>query len=174
MVQTDRATTSPPSTHELLATYLRDHRGGAAGGLALVRRCRASNEGTELADVLRRIETEILEETQALELIMSRFAVTPSRLKIAAAKVGEVVGRLKTNGRVFTYSPSSRVLELELLAAGVVTKRSLWRSLNAVVSSHPELVASDLDELELRATAQYETVMQEHAKAAAAAFSSQH
>ena len=171
MVQSDRATTTPPSAHELLTTYLRDHRGGAAGGLALVRRCRSSNAGTELADVLRRIETEIIEDTQSLELIMSRFAITPSRLKTAAGKVGEVVGRLKTNGRVFTYSPSSRVLELELLAAGIVTKRSLWRSLNAVVGSHPELVAAELDELEARATAQYETVMQEHAKAAAVAFS---
>ena len=82
-----------------------------------------------------------------------------------------MVGRLKTNGRLFTYSPSSRVVELELLAAGIVTKRSLWRSLKAVVGSHPELVAAELDELEAMATAQYEMVMQEHAKAAAAAFS---
>ena len=171
MVHSDRATKSPPSAHELLATYLRDHRGGAAAGLALVRRCRSSNAGTELADVLQRIETEILQETQALELIMSRFAVTPSRLKIAGAKVGEVVGRLKSNGRLFTYSPSSRVVELELLAAGIVTKRNMWRSLKAVVSSHPELVASELDELEAMATAQYEMVTQEHAKAAAVAFS---
>jgi hypothetical protein len=63
------------------------------------------------------------------------------------------------------------VVELELLAAGIVTKRNMWRSLNAVVSSHPELVAAELDELEAMATAQYETVMQEHAKAAAQAFS---
>jgi hypothetical protein len=171
MVHSDRATKSPPSAHELLTTYLRDHRGGAAAGLALVQRCRSSNAGTELADVLRGIETEIIEDTQSLELIMARFAVTPSRLKIAAAKVGEVVGRLKSNGRLFTYSPSSRVLELELLAAGIVTKCSLWRALNAVASSHPELLASELDELEARATAQYETVMLEHAKAATRAFS---
>ena len=171
MAQSDQETKSPPSARELLAIYLRDHRGGAEAGLALVRRCRSSNAGTELADVLRRIETEILQEIQALELIMSRFAVTPSRLKIASAKVGEVVGRLKSNGRLFTYSPSSRVVELELLAAGIVTKRNMWRSLNAVVSSHPELVAAELDELEAMATAQYETVMQEHAKAAAQAFS---
>ena len=171
MAHTDQATNSPPSTHELLTTYLRDHRAGAAAGLALVRRCRSSNEGTELDDVLSRIETEIIQETQALELIMSRFAITPSELKIAAAKVGEVVGRLKTNGRLFTYSPSSRVLELELLASAVMTKRSLWRSLKTVVGSHPELVASELDALEAMATAQYEMLMQEHGKAAAAAFS---
>jgi hypothetical protein len=171
MAHSDQTTKSPASAHELLATYLRDHRGGAAAGLALVRRCRSSNAGTELDDVLRRIEAEIIQETQALEQIMARFAVTPSRLKIAGAKVGEVVGRLKTNGRLFTYSPSSRVVELELLTAGIVTKRNMWRALKTVVSSHPELVASELDKLEAMATAQYEMVMEEHAKAAAIAFS---
>ena len=170
MVHVDRATKRPPSVHELLTTYLRDHRGGAAGGLALVRRCRSSNAGTELDDVLRRIETEIIEDTHSLELMMSRFGITPSRFKIAAGKAGEVVARLKSNGRVFTYSPSSRVLELEMLAAGIVTKRSLWRSLHAVASSHPELVATELEDLATRATAQYETVMLEHDKAAVVAF----
>ena len=113
----------------VLEVYFRDHFAGSTAGLALVRRCRRNNAGTELDQVLAGVETEIEEDRRSFQAMMSRLDVTPSAVKSALGSVAEVAGRLKGNGRVIRSSPSSPVVELEGLAAGIVTKRNLWRSL---------------------------------------------
>jgi hypothetical protein len=50
-------------------------------------------------------------------------------VKPAAAVVGERIGLLKPNGRLTSYSPLSRVLELEGLSALLGFNASLWRTL---------------------------------------------
>ena len=42
---------------------------------------------------------------------------------------GELIGRLKANGRFRQRSPLSNVVELELLALGIMGKRKLWEAL---------------------------------------------
>ena len=83
-------------------------------------------------------------------------------------RAGELVGRLKTNGRLSTYSPLSRLLELEMLLAGIDAKRSLWRSLNTAAIG--ELSDFDFDEMERRASSQRTRLIPFHAQAALAAF----
>ena len=56
---------------------------------------------------------------------MDRLGVAQGRLKPLAAVFGERLGRLKLNGRLWGYSPLSRLDELELLQIGVVGKRML-------------------------------------------------
>jgi hypothetical protein len=82
-----------------------------------------------------------------------------------------VLGRLKSNGRIVRRSPSSTVVELEALAAGIVTKANLWRSLRSAAPSHEALDIAELDGLVARATSQLERVVAAHEDAACTAFS---
>jgi len=154
----------------LLATYLRDHAAGAATGLALARRCRRENAGTALEGTLVEIETEIAEDRRSLLDIMSRLGMSPSRLKSALGSLAELVGRLKSNGLLLRYSPSSRVVELEGLMAGVVAKRALWRTLRSIAADRAQLDAGELDRLIERATSQHERLAAAHDRTAPEAF----
>ncbi|MEY2446125.1 MAG: hypothetical protein QOE00_2705 [Ilumatobacteraceae bacterium] len=161
-----------PDPRYLLHIYLRDHQAASKGGISLVRRCRRSNSGTELAVVLEGIEAEIRAAQQALEDLMRGLGAKKSRVKQVVGRGAEVVGRLKSNGRLFHYSPLSRVVELEALASAVFTQRSLWLSLRAVVDHYAVLDAGQLDRLIADATGQYERLLIEHDRAAAVAFGS--
>jgi hypothetical protein len=157
-----------------LAVYLRDHFAGSTAGLALARRCRREYGGTALGEVLASIEAEIDEDRQALQATMSLLGVTPSIFKSALGAVAEPVGRLKSNGRIFRRSPSTPVVELEALAAGILTKRNLWRSLRAAASGLGAgvLDVGELDRLIDRATSQLDRVLAAHEQAARDAFGS--
>mgnify|MGYP007039543037 CR=1 FL=1 len=58
------------------------------------------------------------------------------------------------------------------LAAGIVTKRNLWRSLRAAAATHDGLDAAKLAALIERATTQLECVLAAHEEAARQAFGS--
>ena len=60
---------------------------------------------------------------------MRELSVEPSRAKVAAARVAEILGRLKLNGSIFRPSPLSKVVELEALVVGVRGKEALWTAL---------------------------------------------
>jgi hypothetical protein len=155
---------------DYLATYLRDHRAGAAGGLSLFQRAARANADTELGPLLRQLTTEVEDDCAALEAIMERLGVQPHWLKVAIAPVAERVGRLKLNRHLFRYSPLSRVVELELLIAGVETKRNGWRSLFALAERHEALDQAQLAELIERASSQILRLRDAHRSAATDAF----
>jgi hypothetical protein len=155
-----------------LAVYLRDHFAGSTAGLALVRRCRRENTGTPLATMLADIEAQLDDDRRSLEAMMSRLGIRPSGLKSAIGSLSETVGRLKGNGRLIGPSPSSPVVELEGLAAGILTKRNLWRSLQAAAPTRGGLDTAELDNLIERATSQLERVLAAHEGAAREAFGS--
>ena len=161
---------APNGDDRPLTVYLRDHCAGARAGLALVRRCRREHAGTALDATLADIEAQIEEDRRSLEKMMSRLGVRPSAWKSAVGSLSEMVSRLKGNGRIFRQSPSSAVVELEGLAAGIVTKRNLWRSLRAVAVTSGRLDAAELDTLAARATAQLNSVLDAHVNAARQAF----
>ena len=159
-----------PQPSALLAVYLRDHLAGATAGVSLVRRCRHANRGTDLDGVLAEIEEEIVDDRRTLKEMMAGLRVAESRVKELLGLSAELLGQLKSNGRIFRYSPSSRVVELEALASGVFTKRSMWLSLRAVVDDYGALDSRQLDRLAARAMRQYERLVTEHDRAAVAAF----
>ena len=103
---------------------------------------------------------------------MDRLGVTANPVKSLVAKGAELVGRLKSNGTFPRYSPSSRVIELEGLLAGVDGKRNLWSSLR-LTADRPELDRTELEQLHARATSQHERLTIEHDKAATIAFAAQ-
>jgi hypothetical protein len=71
-----------------------------------------------------------------------------------------------------SYSPLSRVIELEGLAGGVNAKLALWRALRAVVADEPRLEAHALDRLISRAESQLDRIAALHARASKIAFGS--
>jgi len=110
-----------------LPIYLNDHLAGATLGIELVRRTRRENRGGELGEFLAWLETQLVEDRGALLALIDK----PSLAKGSLAWLAEKAGRLKTNGHLLSYSPLSRLLELEGLKAGIEGKLSLWLALES-------------------------------------------
>lgn len=136
-----------------LAIYLNDHLAGATLGVELARRLRSSNEGdAEFGQPLARLCAEIEADCEALVSLMEQLNVKRDPVKPTFAKVAEKLGRLKPNGRLRSYSPLSRVLELEFLSGLVGGKLQLW---NALEQSYGEsLDGFDFHDLAARADSQ--------------------
>nr|WP_239148871.1 hypothetical protein [Streptomyces sp. SID12501] len=62
---------------------------------------------------------------------MFDLGVSTDHSKAALGRLSEKAGRLKPNGRLFSRSPLSDVLELESMLLGVQGKTSCWRPLTA-------------------------------------------
>jgi hypothetical protein len=150
---------------DLLAIYLNDHLAGSTLGVELARRLRGSNRGDpEFGPALAEICAEIEADRETLEAVMGQLGVGQSRLKPLAAVLGERLGRLKLNGRLWGYSPLSRLDELEVLQLGVAGKRRLWRALERTHAG--ELQGFELDALAERASGQLRRLEELHLKAA--------
>ena len=111
----------------LLATYLNDHLAGATAGLELARRSAANNRGSALGPYLANLAQEIDEDRDALLTLMSDLDIGTDRIKVFGGRAVEKLARLKPNGRLLSYSPLSRLLELEGLMLGVRGKLALGR-----------------------------------------------
>ena len=154
---------------ELIAVYLRDHHAGATAGLQLARRSAGSNRGSSYGEELEAIAAEIEEDLRTLERVMEQLGVRPDGVKDRLAWAGERLGRLKRNGTWLSYSPLSRVIELEGLVIGVTGKLALWEALGSVVGDAPGGV--DLEAMRARARDQRSRLEGLRRRAAAEAFS---
>jgi hypothetical protein len=150
---------------ELLPIYLNDHLALATAGRDLARRAAGSNRGTGLGDFLTAFAADVVADRQQLLDVMARLDVGQDPVKVAAGWLGEKLGRLKLNGRLFEYSPLSRVLELEGLMAGVHGKLALWRTLAAAAVEEPRIADIDFTNLIARAQEQLEALEAHHGDA---------
>jgi hypothetical protein len=155
---------------ELLAIYLNDHLAGAVAGSELARRCRRHNMASPYAITLGELSTAINEDRATLERLMSALGVAHNPAKQWGAFAAERIARLKLNGRLTSYSPLSRVVELEALTAGITAKRMLWLSLLGVADHYPALHTDELEQLVNRAEEQLEAVQRLRDMAVADAF----
>jgi hypothetical protein len=149
---------------DALTIYLNDHLSGATAGTELADRAASENEDTDFGRPLRELATEIDRDRDELLAIMATLEIQVDHVKLAVGWTAEKLARLKPNGRVFSYSPLSRLLELEGLAAGIRGKRALWRALKA--AGLPGVDSERLDVLLERASRQLRTVDRLHARAA--------
>jgi hypothetical protein len=141
-----------PFSGDPLAIYLNDHLAGSTAGVELARRAASNNAGNEYGSVLSGIASEIEEDRAMLEALMDRLGVGRDRVKTAAAWMAEKAGRLKPNGHLLSYSPLSRLEELEILLLGVSGKLAMWRALDHAL--HERLGGIEPSALEARAESQ--------------------
>ncbi|HET7418012.1 MAG TPA: hypothetical protein VFJ61_10350 [Solirubrobacterales bacterium] len=148
-----------------LAIYLNDHLAGATLGVELARRLRSSNrDDAEFGEPLSRLCAEIEADQETLARLMDQLEIGRDQVKPLLAKGAERLGRLKLNGRLWGYSPLSRVLELEVLSGLVGGKMQLW---NALEQSFGEtLDGFDFHDLAARADRQGQRLEDLHLAAA--------
>jgi hypothetical protein len=140
---------------DALSTYLEDHRSAAVGAVelleALERRADGSDVGRFASDILRRVRADVEVLDRLIEVVGER-----SRLKEAAAWVGQKVAQLKMPGH---SAHDLGVFEsLEALAIGILGKRALWQALAQTAVHDPRLGGVDYDGLILRAEEQFALV----------------
>jgi hypothetical protein len=153
-----------------LSIYLNDHLAAATAGAGLARRSASSNRSTPHGAVLATIAGEIDEDRSTLMDVMNRLSVGRDPAKLALAWGAERAGRLKLNGTLLSYSPLSRLEELEALILGVHGKLALWETLRRTHGGDARLSGIDLDDLVERARSQRRRLQRRHEQAAAEAF----
>ena len=164
------AETTESDKKQLLRIYLRDHEAASVGGLELFRRSTKANHGTPYAAELQRLTNEVKLDRDALRDICGQFDVTFNKVGQALAYAGVTVGRLKTNGRIFSYSPLSRVIELEAMSSGVLSKLRLWESLLRVADADSRLDKAALHRHVVDANNQLDALRRLHEQAIEDAF----
>jgi hypothetical protein len=139
---------------KLLSIYMNDHLAGATVGQELARRAAGSNRGNDYGPVLEQTAREIAEDRESLLELMRILGVGVDRVKVLSAWVAERAGRLKMNGHLLSYSPLSRLVEIEALVLGVTGKLALWRSLQLVADRDSLISNAGLEGLIERAERQ--------------------
>jgi len=131
-----------------LRIYLDDHLALLVGESQLAGRVRRSNTGSTLEAFLAELEAELEEQKRELEHVIERLlgAGGGRSLKQSAAWFAEKLGRLKLNDSLVRYSPLSRLLELQALAAAAQERVALWQSLETL-ADNPALVDCDFTAL---------------------------
>ena len=153
-----------------LRIYLQDHLAGSTAGLELARRTSGKNQGTDYGPPLAQVADEIDSDRRALVSVMGDLGFGADKLKNIAFWGIEKAGRLKLNGELTSYSPLSRVVELEGLLTGITGKWGLWVALLELAPSEPRLDAARLERLRDRAEEQRAKVEELRERAAREAF----
>lgn len=112
-----------------LPIYLNDQLFQQTVAVELARRAQRSNAESELGAFLAGLQTELVEDRDALLRHMAGAGARASRGRVVGARLAERLGRLKLNGHLTTYSPLSRLGELDALAQLLEGKRGFWLSL---------------------------------------------
>jgi hypothetical protein len=158
--------TTPRTTPKLLRIYLNDHLAGAAAGVRLANRAARSNRGNALGRYLSGLAEELEAARAGLVSIMERLGVAPDPIRQVAVRVAEIAGRAKLNGRITSYSPLSRLEELEFLSLGLEGQISMWRSLQEVQPKLPAIADADFAALIANAEGQRKQIEDFRARAA--------
>jgi hypothetical protein len=155
--------------HRYLGIYLNDQLAAGLLWRETARRAQRSNDGSDLGAALARVAAAIAEDVETFEAIMRRLGVRRNPVKTALAVAAERMGRLKLNGRLTSYSPLSRFVELDFLAMGIDGKKLLWSNLRDLAGLAERLPDVDFDALIERAGQQRAAIEPFRARAGAEA-----
>jgi hypothetical protein len=141
-----------------LLTYMNDHVAGSRTALELLDYLIDSTTDAESRAFFTSLRADIDADRQSLDEAIAKLGGTRSLVREAAGWFADRLTRIK----LIADDPQGgglRHLEaLELLALGILGKRSLWRSLEAVRPQVPQLADIDLPRLQARAEDQYARV----------------
>jgi len=139
-----------------IATYLSDHRGGAAAAVRIVERLLAQTENASFKHCLERLLEQIKNDIEVLERIAKLFPTHTSWFK---RFLGWFAGSL--SGVKFHKSIAGRFGEfeaIEFISLGILGKRALWRLLKELQFEELKTLVVDLDCLIESAQAQFDEV----------------
>ncbi|MDD9206116.1 NAD-dependent epimerase/dehydratase family protein, partial [Georgenia sp. 10Sc9-8] len=155
-----------PDTYDdsLLGLYLSDHLTGATAGLSRFERIAEAYRDLPLHAELVEVTEQIRAEREFLDELIENLQLSQRPHRQAAAWLGEHFARLKANGRFFSRSPMSAVLEPELMRSAVLGKLGVWQTLRDLA---PDLGldAEEMQSLADQARAQAEVLGRVHAYA---------
>ena len=137
-----------------LATYLNDHLAGSVGAIELIEHLIKTYEGNPIEEVCKELCADVSSDQDELRELMSTLEVKESNVRKASAWVAEKLSRPK-------LEPSSGIgllQALEGLVLGIKGKEGLWRALEAVKKSRPQLERFDFERLRQRAIQQGQRV----------------
>lgn len=132
---------------EVLKAYLQHHWVGSTAGVHAFRRVGRNHGDPDAAAEIRDLAGEVAADRESLREIMRSVGVHPSVVGTTTARAGELLGRLKPNGHLFTRAPLTDVIELETLRLAVSGKLAGFEVLRAAADDDPRLDPYTLDRL---------------------------
>ncbi len=155
---------------DLLGVYCNDHLAAARGGIELVGRMIGRWRGTRFEQPLGQLLDELREERDGLRATMASLGVPVRQYKIAASWVGEKLTRAKLNGRLFSRSPLSDLIEFEFIAIAVLAKRAGFETLREIASIDRRIDAGLFERLIAQADDQHSWLIEARREVAAEVF----
>lgn len=134
-----------------LHVHLRNHWIAATGSVDFAARVASSHRGEDVGPDLAELAVQVSEDRESLREVMRAVDARTGVALPLAARVGERIGRLKSNGHLLTHSPVSDVLELEALRGAVCMKGAGWDTLLAFAPAEPRLPVALIERLRARA-----------------------
>lgn len=119
-----------PISRDLLGLYLSDHLTGATAGAGRIARMAETAIDTPVYAPLSELAEEIRLERAFLRRLIHDLGMRQRPYRQAVSWAGEHAGRLKSNGRLFSRSPLTPVLETELMRSAVMGKLGVWQTLH--------------------------------------------
>jgi nucleoside-diphosphate-sugar epimerase len=116
-------------SRDLLGLYLSDHLTGATAGAGRIERMAEETIDTPVYARLSELAEEIRLERAFLRQLIHDLGMRQRPYRQAVSWAGEHAGRLKSNGRLFSRSPLTLVLETELMRSAVMGKLGVWQTL---------------------------------------------
>jgi hypothetical protein len=142
-----------------LATYVRDHLGGAKIAIQVLEAMRDQHDDQKFREFAEGLLQEIEADDHKLRSLAEKIGSGPSVTKQAGGWLLEKLARLKLG---HTGSTNFEMFEsLELLALGIHGKLCLWKALKSASKFDPRLRQYNFEELISRAQRQYEKVESE-------------
>ncbi len=139
-----------------LGRYLNDHLSGSEMAARLLARLSRRHRGTALGRFFAVLLADIRADQDALRNLAGRVGATRSVVKQAAGRLAELASRPKL--RFGRNEPLGLFESFEMLALGILGKRSLWQALLRLAPTDRRLNPAELVRLEARAVEQHARV----------------
>jgi hypothetical protein len=137
-----------------LATYLRDHLGGAKAAIDLLAAMRDQQKDKALGDFAAHLLAEVEADRDTLQRLAEKVGGGSNLIKELTGWLGEKATRLKVGPD--PANPFATFEALEFLALGVRGKLGLWQALDVAAADDPRLSGFDFKQLATRAESQYQ------------------
>lgn len=154
-----------------LSVYLNDHSAGSVGAIRLFDRLRRRVDEPDFESELTRVRDEVQADRRVLHDLRETLGIRRSRLREAAAWVGEKLAVLKLRLERSKHGELQILHALDALTLGIEGKKALWTALAEAQEVNPRLRLADYAALIRRADEQIASLRGLRLRTARRAFS---